>query len=255
MILYFSGTGNSRCIAQKLADALGDELLDLGARIRAKDTSPVQTNGRIVLVAPTYAWRIPRIVADHLAHTELLGAKQAWFVMNCGSTVGNAAGYNEAFCQRRQLRYMGTAKIVMPENYIARYPVPDAEEARVIVARAEPKIDRAAEQIAAGQPFAALPITPLDHALSRAVNPLFYRFCVKASPFSVGSECIGCGKCARLCPLGNISLKDGKPVWGRDCTHCMACIAYCPAEAIEYGKKSQGKPRYRIEFISDRTVR
>ena len=28
---------------------------------------------------------------------------------------------------------------------------------------------------------------------------------------------------------------------------CMACICYCPKEAIEYGKKSKGKPRYHFE--------
>ena len=46
-----------------------------------------------------------------------------------------------------------------------------------------------------------------------------------------------------------ITLQTGKPVWGQDCTHCMACICYCPAEAIEYGKKSLGKPRYHFEAL------
>lgn len=45
------------------------------------------------------------------------------------------------------------------------------------------------------------------------------------------------------------SLQNGKPVWGQDCTHCMACICYCPAEAIEYGKMSLGKPRYLFEAL------
>ena len=47
-------------------------------------------------------------------------------------------------------------------------------------------------------------------------------------------------------PLNNIRLENGKPVWGKHCTHCMACICYCPKEAIEYGKKSKGKPRYHF---------
>ena len=38
-------------------------------------------------------------------------------------------------------------------------------------------------------------------------------------------------------------------VWGKNCTHCMACICYCPKEAIEYGKKSKGKPRYHFEAL------
>ena len=51
------------------------------------------------------------------------------------------------------------------------------------------------------------------------------------------------------CPLNNIRLENGKPVWGKNCTHCMACICYCPKEAIEYGKKSKGKPRYHFEAL------
>ena len=61
------------------------------------------------------------------------------------------------------------------------------------------------------------------------------------------NACIGCGKCVELCPLNNIRLENGKPVWGKNCTHCMACICYCPKEAIEYGEKSKGKPRYHVE--------
>ena len=62
-------------------------------------------------------------------------------------------------------------------------------------------------------------------------------------------KCIGCGKCEKLCPMNNITLPNGRPVWGDNCTQCMACICYCPTEAIEYGKKSLGKPRYRFEKL------
>ena len=55
MVLYFSGTGNSRHAARRIADALGDGLLNLNARIKAGDTSPVEAGGRLVIVTPTYA--------------------------------------------------------------------------------------------------------------------------------------------------------------------------------------------------------
>ena len=61
--------------------------------------------------------------------------------------------------------------------------------------------------------------------------------------------CIGCGKCEKLCPLNNITLQNARPVWGSNCTQCMACICYCPTRAIEYGKKSAGKPRYHFEEL------
>ena len=68
---------------------------------------------------------------------------------------------------------------------------------------------------------------------------------MKADAFFATDACTGCGFCVEACPLNNIRLNDGKPVWGKNCTHCMACICGCPTEAIEYGKRSKGKPRYQ----------
>ena len=249
MIFFFSGTGNSKYAARRIADALGDTLLSLNDSIRAGDTTPVDTGERLVIVTPTYAWRIPRIVRDWLLRTELRGAKQVWFVMTCGSELGNADRYNRALCRAKGLGCMGTAQLVMPENYIAMFGVPQAEEARKIVARAEPDLDRAIAAIRAGLPFAPTRSNLYDRFMSGPVNPIFYSLCVKANAFTVSDACTGCGQCARRCPTGSIALRGGKPVWGKACTHCMACICYCPAEAIEYGKKSRGKPRYRFEAL------
>ena len=249
MVLYFSGTGNSRYVAERIAKALGDEIFSMNGRIKAGDTSPVTSDERLVIVTPTYAWRIPRIVRDWLLKTDFPNAKQAWFVMTCGSEIGNAAQYNRALCQEKQLTYMGTAQVIMPENYIAMFNAPQAEEARQIVARAEPDIDRVISAIKTGQKF-ALPRNNLyDRFMSGPVNPVFYSFFVKANAFTASDDCTGCGQCAGLCPTNNITIQNDKPVWGSDCTHCMACICRCPAQAIEYGKKSLGKPRYHFETL------
>ena len=249
MILYFSGTGNSQYVAQRIADALSEPLLRLNDRIKSNDTSPVETGKQLILVTPTYAWRIPRLVEDWLLKTELTGAGQVWFVMTCGSEIGNAARYNRALCLEKHLAYQGTAQIVMPENYIAMFNAPQPGEARQIVARAEPDIDRTIAAIAAGQPFPPPRSNLYDRFMSGPVNPIFYSFFVKDRAFTAGDACTGCGQCARLCPMNNITLQSGKPVWGGHCTHCMACICHCPAAAIEYGKKSLGKPRYRFPAL------
>ena len=249
MILYFSGTGNSKYVAKRIADALGDEILNLNDRIKASDTSSVETDERLIIVTPTYAWRIPRVVRDWLRKKELRGAKQVWFVMTCGSEIGNADKYNRELCAEKAISCMGTAQIVMPENYIAMFAAPQADAAREIVAKAEPSIDRAIAAIQSNQSFAPTRNNLYDRFMSGPINPIFYKFFVKANAFTASSACIGCGQCVKRCPMNNVTLKDGKPSWGKNCTHCMACICYCPKEAIEYGKKSVGQPRYHFEAL------
>ena len=252
MIFCFSGTGNSRYIAQRIAEALQDQVIDLNAKIKVGDHIPIRTGRDVIVVTPTYAWRIPRIVADWLGKTELTGAERIWFVMDCGSEIGNAAKYNRQLAGQKKLRCMGTAQIVMPENYIAMFGVPQAEEARKIVEKAEPDIADVIARLKQGQSFSAPRNRFYDRLMSGPVNPVFYRFIVKASAFRAGDSCTGCGQCARKCPMNNIRLENGKPIWGEKCTHCMACICYCPVEAIEYGKKSVGKPRYQFEKLQIR---
>ncbi len=247
MILYFSGTGNSRFIAERIAAHISDAIVSMNDRIRRHDASPIDAGDQLIIVTPTYAWRIPRIVEEWLRGTELRGAKRAWFVMNCGSEIGDADRYLKALCADKGLEYMGVFEIVMPENYIAMFNAPDKEKAKQIIDRAEVRIGAAADLIQKGDRFPAPRRNLYDRIMSAAINPVFYRAFVKAKAFYTSDACIGCGKCARLCPLCNIKIKNGKPLWGEHCTHCMACICHCPAEAIEYGKKSIGKPRYHID--------
>ena len=129
MILCFSGTGNSRYIAKKIADELQDEIVDMNAKIKATDYSPMKIGRNIIVVVPTYAWRIPQIVSEWLCKTELLFAERIWFVMDCGGEIGNAAKYNRRLAEQKHLWYMGTAQVIMPENYIAMFGAPKAEEA------------------------------------------------------------------------------------------------------------------------------
>lgn len=119
MIFCFSGTGNSRYIARRAAEALQEQVTDLNAKIKAGDHSPIQTGRDVIVITPTYAWRIPRIASDWLAQTELTGAERVWFVMNCGSEIGNAAKYNrqlagQKICAAWERRRSSCRKTISP---------------------------------------------------------------------------------------------------------------------------------------------
>ncbi|WP_347176327.1 EFR1 family ferrodoxin [Galactobacillus timonensis] len=49
-------------------------------------------------------------------------------------------------------------------------------------------------------------------------------------------ECVGCGLCARKCPVQAIAMQDGHPVWVKEkCVMCLGCLQRCPKAAIQYG--------------------
>ena len=244
MILWFSGTGNSRYAAQVIAKETGDTLVSLNERIKKSDTSPLHSEKPFVLVCPTYAWAVPRVIMAHLNKTVFSGSKEWYFILTCGGGIGNAGGGASVFCRERSLHFAGIMPIVMPENYLAMFPVPDEATSSRIIAAALPKLQEAGRLIAAGEPFPEVKTTPIGQLESGVVNSGFYLTCVKTKKFYATDACVGCGQCVTLCPLNNIRLEKGRPQWGKDCTHCMACICHCPTEAIEYGKKALGKRRY-----------
>ena len=77
MILYFTGTGNSRYVAQRIAERMGDEAHCINDKIREKDTRPMKADGSLIVVAPTYAWRLPRMVVEWLIKTPFPDTKKA----------------------------------------------------------------------------------------------------------------------------------------------------------------------------------
>lgn len=244
MIIYFSGTGNTRWCASRLSKMLGDDMLDVFEYIKHNRGGELYSVKPWIFAAPTYAWRLPRVFSDFLRRSSFSGSREAYFVMSCGDDIGSAPQQNAKICSDLGLEYCGTLPVVMPENYIAMFSVPEKEQALETVKSARPALYAAAQRIGKHSPFPSWKPDLRDRMKSGMVNSGFYRLCVKAKPFFASDGCTGCGMCEKLCALGNIHLENGHPVWGERCTHCMACICRCPSAAIEYGKKSAGKPRY-----------
>lgn len=51
--------------------------------------------------------------------------------------------------------------------------------------------------------------------------------------------CTGCGWCVANCPMGNIELKDDKPIFNDNCIVCLRCYYGCPNKAI-HNEKAKG---------------
>lgn len=244
MILYFTGTGNSEYVAKRIGKETDDIVLNLFEKLRKEDFSEINSKNPWVIVTPTYAWRIPNILGEWLRKTNLSGNPNIYFVMTCGGSIGNAGKYLKSLCADKGMNYFGCFEVVMPENYIALFTTPSKDKALKIIAEAEKIIDKAAFAINNGEQFPNISVTTADKLNSGVVNNIFYPLFVHAKKFYATDSCISCGKCVKVCPLNNIHIENSSPIWGKACTHCMACICGCPKEAIEYGRHSKGLVRY-----------
>ncbi len=64
---------------------------------------------------------------------KLLSAKRIWFVMNCGSELAMRQNIIVVLLSESTYVIWVHSQILMPENYIAMFDAPQAEEARKIV--------------------------------------------------------------------------------------------------------------------------
>lgn len=89
MIVYFTGTGNSRYCAHFLADRLQDTATDAFPFIRNKVAAALTSETPWIFVAPTYAWQLPHIFESISAVRPLYqGNQNAYFVRPAAAEIG-----------------------------------------------------------------------------------------------------------------------------------------------------------------------
>ena len=250
MVLYFTGTGNSRYAASIISNICGDELVSINAIMRQRIEDPYiakysfESNMPFVVVCPTHCWNVPRAVQQFLKDSRFIGNKKLYFFLTCGSSTGSASELAKQLCADIGMEFMGLSSVVMPENYIAMFKTPSYDDALGIIRSSVSRIESCARLI--GMEKHIYDMNKGQVWLSK-LNPIFYRAFVKDKAFCTTEDCNECGLCEKICPAVNINLDDkGLPRWKGNCIHCMACINSCPKQAIEYGRMSRGKRRYLL---------
>jgi len=248
MVLYFSATGNTEYLARELARLLDDDCLNLLDRVKTDDHTPLHSEKPFVICAPVYVCEMPRFLSKYLKQQSFTGSKDVYFIFTSGGYCGISGPLAKSIFKKKGMNYRGHAEFKMPRNYVANdaYPMLAPEEIKTRILTSRDQLGPVAASIQAGEILTARHVFLFEHIVTLPFNPVWCKFKLKAKDFYTTDQCIGCGKCVKLCPLNNIVLQDKKPVWGNNCTHCMACIGNCPVEAIEYGNITQTKDKYNF---------
>lgn len=131
MILYFSGTGNSRYVAQTIGRITEDKVVSMNDLMKDGSKDILKSNKPFIFVAPVYAWRMPKVVDHFIKNAHFSGSNKAYFVLTLGGEAGNSVHYAKKICNEKGLDFCGFASVIMPGNYIAMFPTPDKAKARL----------------------------------------------------------------------------------------------------------------------------
>lgn len=247
MILWHSGTGNSRYVAVRLSQILGEDIRGI-----CSFAGNFGACERIIWVFPVYSWGIPPVVLRYLReHAAEMCSCKHYLVMTCGDDVGLTDRQWRRELRRHGCRGIGAWSVRMPNNYVL-LPGFDVDSDTVRdhkIAEADARIAAVARGIRVGARVEDVVRGSMAWLKSRILYPLFKLFLMSPEPFHATDECNGCGACARACPSGNISMESSRPHWGKNCTMCLGCYHRCPRHAVAYGTRTRGKGQYSYPSV------
>lgn len=233
--LYFSGTGNSRYAAEKLLETL-DYAPEVYAIEEEAAAAQLALHEEILLAYPVQYSDVPMILRRFVRdHAELWPGRRVFVVATMALFSGDGAGVLARLLRQYGATVTGGLHLQMPdsiadERVLKRTPAKN----RRLVEAALRKIARAADGIRRGRyPRQGLGLLPrlagfLTQRLWFGHRTRQYH----SGPKINAGSCIGCGRCARLCPTGNITM-EGKTAQAADrCTLCYRCVNLCPRQAI-----------------------
>ena len=168
-------------------------------------------------------------------HNELWMNKKVFIIATMGLFSGDGSGMLGRLLKKCGAKVIGGLHLKMPDSIADEKALKRSlEKNRELVKNAERKIKESVKRLKAGKPT-----QEGIGALYRMAGFFGQRayFGHKTREYSSKlkidtDKCIGCGKCEKLCPMKNISIKDQKAVSGDQCTMCYRCINKCSKQAI-----------------------
>lgn len=155
--------------------------------------------------------------------------------------------------QKKHCKLSYGEKVYSVANYVAMYP-PFPDPVRR-VPKTEEKLAQIAQEVGRKQIRQYPQANEVTKWLSARIEQKFIRNCPSNDTyFSVWNDCISCGLCAKVCPCHNIRMENGRPVFLHQCSQCMACISFCPQQAINFPKFTRKRKKYHNPHITAENV-
>lgn len=233
--IYFSGTGNTRYCVKKFMEEYDrtGEIFSIEAEDAVRE---ICAHREIVIGYPVQFSNIPKILQDFITdHPCIWRNKKIFVIATMGLFSGDGAGMLARLLIRHGAIVTGGLHLKMPDSIGDEKALKRTlAQNQALVLKAERKIKSAVQNLKNGNP--CQDGLGFFHHLAGLLGQRLY-FYNKTKKYSHNlkidsGKCIRCGKCAQICPMKNISLKEGQVIPNSNCTMCYRCISFCPVQAI-----------------------
>lgn len=247
--IYLSGTGNTKYCIELLTSLIDQSARAIPLECCEDVIDAIQCNDTIVLGYPTQFSNAPYMVREFISkNSALWQGKNILCVATMGAFSGDGAGCTARLLKKYGANILGGLHIKMPDSVCdSKLLKKSSDENRRIIAAANRKIEETALHIRNGK-YPKNGITVFSYIIGLFGQRLW--FSGKTADYSteikVSTSCNGCGLCASICPMKNISVKGGKAVPHSKCTMCYRCISSSPQKAITL-LGNEVIEQYRIE--------
>lgn len=244
IIYYFSGTGNNLAIANRLAKELGETtVLPMSALLQNKVIP--EDYERVGFIAPSYFSHVPPYVEKCMKDVIYTEKQKVFLIAGCagnrGLTIQDMRKHVHHSNKEVDLEYM----VILPGNYILSYGAFPMWYQRFSTKQSYRKIHKIAQDIKKGRKSKNLGRGILYNAkYEEQLQKSIAKFPMTGKQYEVSDKCTACGVCIRICPVGNISMTNGKVTFGDNCSQCMGCIQWCDNHAIDFQRKAENRKRY-----------
>lgn len=255
MIFYFSGTGNSLYVAKNIGEKNEEKLVSIASAVNSNlevYEYTLKESEVVGFVYPIYAWAPPKMVFEFIKKLKLNNYNNNYIFLaeTFAGSSGSAVNMLKEALEKKNFKLNGWFSVVMPTNYIVVGNGETKESQDKKLKEAEENLKHINNSIKERIENSHLIKKEIfKKALTVIVNPLFDKFAVNTKKFYATDKCNGCKLCEDVCNCKTIKVQ-GKPVWGPECTQCFACINVCPTRAIQFGKGTENKTRYKNPNIN-----
>ena len=259
LTVYFSGTGNTKYVAESFSAHMGGKCLSI--EDEADFTAEFSAADTIAFCYPNYASRVPLIMRQFAERHSagLRGKKLVILVMQWVFSGDCARVFTDLF-PKGHFDVIYAEHFAMPNNVNNLFLFPKASENSLFkrFKEAENKVSRVCKDIKnsivrrRGFSIFGRFLGSIQGRLWQGKSSSFET--VKGSgehrmknSIKIHKHCTVCELCVTVCPMKNLETKDGTIIHKNNCTVCYRCVNLCPQRAITIF--FHGKPKWQYQGI------